>query len=89
MAKFEEQLTELERVVEKLERGELPLDESMQLFEDGVRLSKACKTYLDAAEGRIQMLKEDGTGVVDLVVADQGDEEDEERLDADLRGSTH
>ena len=78
MAKFEEQLTELELVVEKLERGELPLDESMVLFESGMRLSKACKTYLDAAEGRIQMLKEDGTGVVDLAVADQGDEEEDD-----------
>jgi exodeoxyribonuclease VII small subunit len=78
MAKFEDQLTELELVVEKLERGELPLDESMVLFENGMKLSKACKTYLDAAEGRIQLLKEDGTGVVDLAVADQGDEEEDE-----------
>jgi exodeoxyribonuclease VII small subunit len=77
MAKFEEQLTELELVVEKLERGELPLDESMVLFERGMGLSKACKTYLDAAEGRIQLLKEDGSGVTELAVADRGDEDEE------------
>jgi exodeoxyribonuclease VII small subunit len=77
MAKFEEQLTELELVVEKLERGELPLDESMVLFERGIGLSKACKTYLDAAEGRIQVLKGDGTGVTELAVADRSDEDEE------------
>jgi exodeoxyribonuclease VII small subunit len=64
MATFEEQLAALETVVETLERGELSLDESVQLFEDGVRLSKACKKYLDAAEGRIQVLMEDGRGEV-------------------------
>ncbi len=76
MAKFEEQLTELELVVEKLERGELPLDESMVLFERGMGLSKACKTYLDAAEGRIQVLKADGTGVEELAVADRDEDEE-------------
>ena len=43
MASFEEQLTQLEAVVDRLERGELTLDESVRLFEDGVRLSNACK----------------------------------------------
>jgi exodeoxyribonuclease VII small subunit len=60
MAKFEEQLTALETVVEKLERGELSLDESVRLFEEGVRLSTACKSELDAAEGRIQVLVDQG-----------------------------
>ena len=41
MATFEEQLTALELVVEKLERGDLPLDESVRLFEEGVTLSNA------------------------------------------------
>ncbi len=62
MATFEEQLTALERVVEQLERGELTLEESVKLFEDGVRLSKACKQELDAAEGRIEVLVEQGNG---------------------------
>jgi exodeoxyribonuclease VII small subunit len=77
MAKFEEQLTALETVVEKLERGELSLDESVALFEEGVRLSSACKKDLDAAEGRIQVLTEEGDGEVrDLVLT--GDDDDEE-----------
>ena len=71
MAKFEEQLTALETVVERLERGELSLDESVQLFEEGVKLSNACKKELEAAEGKIQMLVGQGNGgarVVDLDV---------------------
>ena len=79
MAKFEEQLTALETVVERLERGELSLDESVALFEEGVTLSTACKKELDAAEGRIQVLVEKTSGgmaVKDLELA--GDEEDEE-----------
>ena len=79
MASFEEQLTALETVVERLERGELSLDESVRLFEEGVKLSNACKKELEAAEGRIQVLVEQGNGgvrVVDLEV--DVAEEDEE-----------
>jgi exodeoxyribonuclease VII small subunit len=82
MASFEEQLTALETVVERLERGELSLDESVRLFEEGVKLSNACKKELEAAEGRIQVLVEKGSGgmrVADLEVEDSVDEgEDEE-----------
>ena len=78
MASFEEQLTALEAVVERLERGELSLDESVRLFEEGVRLSNACKKELEAAEGRIQVLVEHGSGevrVADLEVEENLDEE--------------
>jgi len=62
MATFEEHLTQLEAVVERLERGELSLDESVRLFEQGVHLSNACRKELDAAEGRIQLLVDRGAG---------------------------
>lgn len=62
MASFEEQLTALESVVEQLERGELTLEDSVRLFEEGVRLSKACKKELDSAEGRIEILVESSSG---------------------------
>jgi exodeoxyribonuclease VII small subunit len=77
MASFEEQLTALEGVVERLERGELTLDESVRLFEEGVKLSEACKKELEAAEGRIQVLVERGRGLVaaDLDVEDDVEEE--------------
>jgi exodeoxyribonuclease VII small subunit len=79
MASFEEQLTALEGVVERLERGELTLDESVRLFEEGVKLSEACKKQLEAAEGKIQVLVERGRALVavDLDV-DEDVEEDEE-----------
>ena len=60
MAKFEENLTALESVVERLERGDLSLEDSVKLFEEGVKLSGACKTELDGAEGKIQLLVEQG-----------------------------
>ena len=78
MASFEEQLMALEAVVERLERGELSLDESVRLFEEGVRLSNACKKELETAEGRIQVLVEHGSGevrVADLEVEENLDEE--------------
>ncbi len=80
MANFEEKLAALETVVEKLERGDLPLDESVRLFEEGVTLSDACKKELEAAEGKIQMLVERGSRMVatDLDVENVEMEEDEE-----------
>jgi exodeoxyribonuclease VII small subunit len=81
MASFEEQLTALETVVERLERGELSLDESVRLFEEGVKLSNACKKELEAAEGRIQVLVEKGNGgvrVVDLEVEEDVEEDEDD-----------
>ena len=79
MATFEEQLTALEAVVERLERGELSLDDSVRLFEEGVRLSNACKRQLEDAEGRIQVLVEQGNGEVKVVAleVEESMEEDE------------
>jgi exodeoxyribonuclease VII small subunit len=56
MAKFEDSLKQLETIVNQLEKGDLPLEESMKLFEEGIRLSTACKEELDAAEGKVQIL---------------------------------
>lgn len=56
MAKFEESLKKLETIVDQLEKGDLPLEESLKLFEEGVGLSALCKQELDAAEGKVQML---------------------------------
>jgi exodeoxyribonuclease VII small subunit len=56
MASFEESLKKLEGIVEQLEKGDMPLEESLKLFEEGVGLSAACKKELDEAEGKVQML---------------------------------
>ena len=56
LAKFEECLQQLEKIVEQLERGDLPLEQSLKLFEDGVRLSNSCRQELDSAEGKVEIL---------------------------------
>ena len=56
MSSFEDSLKKLEAIVEKLEKGDLSLEDSIKLFEEGVKLSSACKKELDAAEGKVQML---------------------------------
>jgi exodeoxyribonuclease VII small subunit len=60
MATFEEQLKTLETVVDRLEKGDLSLEESLTLFEQGVSLSDACKAQLESADGRIQVLLQRG-----------------------------
>ena len=67
MADFEKQLTALESVVERLEQGDLSLEESVQLFEEGMKLSDACKKELEVAEGKIQMLVERRSGEMKVV----------------------
>jgi exodeoxyribonuclease VII small subunit len=56
MANFEDSLKKLENIVAQLEQGDLALEDSLKLFEEGVGLSAACKQELDAAEGKVQML---------------------------------
>jgi exodeoxyribonuclease VII small subunit len=70
MASFEQQLTALETIVERLEQGDLSLEESVRLFEEGVKLSDACKKELEAAEGRIQILVDRGSGRMKTVDLD-------------------
>ncbi|HZO54056.1 MAG TPA: exodeoxyribonuclease VII small subunit [Bryobacteraceae bacterium] len=53
---FEQALDELEKVVKKLESGDLPLEETLALFERGVALSESCRKQLESAETRIEML---------------------------------
>jgi exodeoxyribonuclease VII small subunit len=76
MAKFEDDLTKLEAVVERLERGDLTLDESVRLFEEGVKLSGACKKELEQAEGRIQVLVEGKAGKMQVAEMELGDDEE-------------
>jgi exodeoxyribonuclease VII small subunit len=53
---YEEALSRLEEIVQGLERGELSLEESLTLFEEGIQLAKYCNGKLDSAEGRLQIL---------------------------------
>lgn len=56
MASFEESLKKLESIVAQLEKGDLPLEDSIKLFEEGMALSAECKRELEAAEGKVQIL---------------------------------
>lgn len=59
---FETSLAALEKIVRDLETGDLPLEESLKLFEDGVRLSRECQERLNQAERRIEVLLRDSDG---------------------------
>ena len=61
MPKFEESLQRLEKIVDELEKGELPLEKALGLFEEGIALSVSCRTELEAAEGKVEiLLKQNG-----------------------------
>ncbi len=59
---FEDALKELETIAQKLEHGDLALDESIDIFQRGIMLSKYCNTKLDEAEKKISLLIEDDLG---------------------------
>lgn len=67
---FEAALKQLEEIVQRLERGELPLEESLKLYEEGIRLSRLCHAKLEEAEGKIELLMKDARG--ELVLDEQG-----------------
>ena len=72
---FEQALTELEALTERLERGDLPLDEALKLFERGVALTRHCQRSLQAAQQKVEILLK------------RGDEPQAEAFEADEEGS--
>jgi exodeoxyribonuclease VII small subunit len=59
---FESSLEALEQIVRQLEQGDLPLEKSLELFEQGIRLSRECQERLGQAERRIEILLRDNQG---------------------------
>ena len=59
---FESSLEALEQIVRQLEEGDLPLEKSLELFEQGIRLSRECQERLGQAERRIEVLLRDNQG---------------------------
>lgn len=59
---FEQAMSRLEEIVVRLERGECDLDESLKLFEEGAKLSRACNEMLDKAEQKVMLLQNEHTG---------------------------
>ena len=62
--KFEDALQKLEKIVSKLEEGDIPLEESLKLFEEGIRLTRFCNQKLDEAEKRVEILLKGKDGVI-------------------------
>jgi len=60
--KFEEALERLEEIIEKLESGEITLDDSLHLYENGVKLTKECMNKIHLIEGKVKTLKEEMDG---------------------------
>jgi exodeoxyribonuclease VII small subunit len=59
---FEEALKKLQMIVEKLEKGDLPLEEAMESFTEGIKLAQYCHQKLEEAENKVQMLLKDPEG---------------------------
>jgi exodeoxyribonuclease VII small subunit len=71
---FEEALSQLEALVARLEAGELPLEEALRVFEEGVRLTRLCATRLEDAERRVHLLTRTPEGAEREVPFDLGNE---------------
>jgi exodeoxyribonuclease VII small subunit len=70
---FEKALSELERIVNDLESGDLSLEDSIKSFEKGIELSKLCQKKLEAAENRVKKLLEKSGGDFDLELFEEKD----------------
>ena len=75
--KFEEALKRLEKIVDDLEAGNLPLDESLEKYEEGIKLSKLCAKKLELAKKKVEILMKSEDGSVDLKSFDEKSAEEE------------
>ena len=75
--KFEDGLHRLEQLVDQLEAGNLGLEESLKVFEEGVGLARLCARYLDEAEKRIELLTRDEAGALTTEAFPLGEDDDE------------
>lgn len=73
MKTFEQSISELEEIASKLEAGDTSLDESLELFEQGIKLSKSCQKMLDDAEKKVSVLmaNEDGEMVKEDFIGEE------------------
>ncbi len=75
--KFEDALARLETIVAELEKGDLPLDDSLKIFEEGIKLSKTCLKMLDDAERKVQIMVQEKDGRKRLRALTIDDEQDD------------
>jgi len=77
--KFEEALKKLEKIVQELENGDLPLDEALEKYEEGIRLSKACAKKLEVARKKVEILLKAEDGSFELKDFDEAAAEEGKR----------
>lgn len=77
--KFEDALKRLEKIVTDLEDGNLSLDDALERYEEGIRLSKTCAKKLDAARKKVEILLKSEDGSVELREFDEKAVEEEEK----------
>lgn len=80
--KFEQAMARLEAIVGELENGDLPLDESLKIFEEGIRLSKNCLKVLEDAERKVEVLVQDKNGKKQLRAFSLDDDVDAASLES-------
>lgn len=78
--KFEEALKKLEKIVGDLESGNLPLDESLEKYEEGIRLSRMCAKKLEVARKKVEILLKSEDGSVELKPFDERIAEEEPKV---------
>jgi len=66
--KFEDALKRLEEIINNLEQGEVPLEETVKMFQEGITLAKICKDKLQSAEKEIQKIVKDTDGEFQLTI---------------------
>jgi exodeoxyribonuclease VII small subunit len=84
---FEQALNELEQIAQKLEGGNISLEKSIELFEQGIKLSKLCNEMLEEAEGKIEMLQKNHNSEHISKKRLEMNEENDEFDDEDIQGT--
>jgi exodeoxyribonuclease VII small subunit len=81
--KFEKAMDRLEHIVEELEKGELDIDKSLEIFEEGIKMSRVCSKKLNEAEQKIEKLTKNQKGelVAELFPTGADDDGDEDDVD--------
>ncbi len=74
--KFEDAMKKLEGIVERMEKGDMPLNESLKLFEEGVRLTRFCSQELQKAEKKVELLTKNIEGKLVAVPFEEETEEE-------------
>ena len=77
--KFEKAMTRLENIVEELERGDLDIDKSLEIFEEGIKMSRLCSKKLSEAESKIEKLSKGEKGDLITELFPMGDKDEEQK----------